>query len=56
MKAQPDLERYKPLVEKDVISKQQCDAAVAAADAAKAAVENAHANGARCGGCGAGCQ
>ena len=28
-KAQADLERYKPLVEKDVISKQQFDAAVA---------------------------
>ena len=37
-KAQADLERYKPLVEKDVISKQQFDAAVAAADAAKAAL------------------
>ena len=35
-KAQADLERYKPLVEKDVISKQQFDAAVAAADAAQA--------------------
>ena len=35
-KAQADLERYRPLVEKDVISKQQWDAAVAAADAAKA--------------------
>jgi membrane fusion protein (multidrug efflux system) len=34
-KAQADLERYKPLVEKDVISKQQFDAAVAAADAAR---------------------
>jgi membrane fusion protein (multidrug efflux system) len=44
LKAQQDLERYKPLVEKDVISKQQYDAAVAAADAAKAAVESAHAN------------
>lgn len=42
-KAQADLERYKPLVEKDVISKQQFDAAVAAADAAKAAVADAHA-------------
>jgi membrane fusion protein (multidrug efflux system) len=30
-KAEADLERYKPLVEKDVISKQQWDAAVAAA-------------------------
>jgi membrane fusion protein (multidrug efflux system) len=35
-KAQADLARYKPLVEKDVISKQQFDAAVAAADAAQA--------------------
>ena len=34
-KAQADLERYKPLVEKDVISKLQFDAAVAAADAAR---------------------
>lgn len=40
-KAQSDLERYKPLVEKDVISKQQFDAAVAAAAAAAAAVQNA---------------
>ncbi len=43
-KAQADLERYKPLVEKDVISKQQFDAAVAAADAAKAALADAHAS------------
>jgi membrane fusion protein (multidrug efflux system) len=43
-KAQADLIRYKPLVDKDVISKQQWDAAVAAADAAKAAVADAHAN------------
>jgi membrane fusion protein (multidrug efflux system) len=43
-KAQADLERYKPLVEKDVISKQQFDAAVAAADATKAAVADAGAN------------
>ena len=35
-KAQADLARYKPLVAKDVISKQQFDAAVAAADAAQA--------------------
>ena len=42
-KAQADLARYKPLVEKDVISKQQFDAAVAAADAAKAAVADANA-------------
>jgi membrane fusion protein (multidrug efflux system) len=43
-KAQADLERYKPLVEKDVISRQQFDAAVAAADATKAAVADASAN------------
>ncbi len=41
VKAQADLERYKPLVEKDVISKQQFDAAVAAADAAKSALSDA---------------
>jgi membrane fusion protein (multidrug efflux system) len=41
IKAQADLERYKPLVEKDVISKQQFDSAVAAADAAKAALSDA---------------
>jgi membrane fusion protein (multidrug efflux system) len=40
-KAQADLERFKPLVEKDVISKQQFDAAVATADAAKAALSSA---------------
>ena len=43
-KAQADLERYKPLVAKDVISKQQFDAAVAAADAAKADLEGAKAS------------
>ena len=43
-KAQADLVRYKPLVEKDVISKQQYDAAVAAADASRAAVADAKAN------------
>jgi membrane fusion protein (multidrug efflux system) len=43
-KAQADLERYKPLVEKDVISKQQFDAAVATAAADKAALEQAKAN------------
>jgi membrane fusion protein (multidrug efflux system) len=43
-KAQADLERYKPLVAKDVISKQQYDAAVAAADATRAAVADAHAS------------
>jgi membrane fusion protein (multidrug efflux system) len=45
-KAQADLQRYKPLVEKDVISKQQFDAAVAAAAAAAAAVQDAEANAA----------
>lgn len=43
-KAQLDLERYRPLVEKDVISKQQFDAAVATADGNKAALEQAQAN------------
>jgi len=42
-KAEADLARYKPLVEKDVISKQQYDAAVAARDGAKAALNNAQA-------------
>jgi membrane fusion protein (multidrug efflux system) len=42
-KAQADLERYKPLVEKDVISKLQYDAAVDAADATKAALADARA-------------
>ncbi|MGH9604900.1 MAG: HlyD family secretion protein [Terracidiphilus sp.] len=40
-KAQSDLERYKPLVEKDVISKQQYDAALAAEEASQAAVADA---------------
>jgi membrane fusion protein, multidrug efflux system len=44
VKAQADLTRYKPLVEKDVISKQQFDAAVAAADAAKASLADAKAS------------
>jgi len=43
-KAQADLERYKPLVAKDVISKQQFDSAVAAADGAQAALADARAN------------
>jgi membrane fusion protein (multidrug efflux system) len=43
-KSQLDLQRYKPLVEKDVISKQQFDAAVASADGNKAALEQAKAN------------
>jgi membrane fusion protein, multidrug efflux system len=41
VKAQADLARYTPLVEKDVISKQQFDAAVDAADADKAALADA---------------
>ncbi len=43
VKAQADLDRYRPLVEKDVISKLQFDAAVAAADSAKAALDDAQA-------------
>ncbi len=43
-KAQSDLTRYKPLVERDVISKQQYDAAVAAADATKAALADTRAS------------
>jgi membrane fusion protein (multidrug efflux system) len=42
-KAQADLKRYKPLVEKDVISKLQFDAAVATADADNAALADARA-------------
>ncbi len=38
VKARLDVERYTPLVEKDVISKQQFDAAVAQADGTSAAV------------------
>jgi len=41
LKANQDLDRYKPLVAKDVISKQQFDAAVANADATKAALNDA---------------
>jgi membrane fusion protein (multidrug efflux system) len=41
IKANQDLDRYKPLVAKDVISKQQFDAAVANADATKAALNDA---------------
>jgi membrane fusion protein (multidrug efflux system) len=44
IKAQADLARYTPLVQKDVISKQQYDAAIAAADAAKAALADAKAS------------
>ena len=43
-KAQSDLARYRPLVEKDVISKLQFDAAVAAADADDAALADARAS------------
>ena len=43
LKAQDDVDRYTPLVQKDVISKQQYDAAVAAAAASKAAVAEAEA-------------
>jgi membrane fusion protein (multidrug efflux system) len=43
VKANQDLERYKPLVAKDVISKQQYDAAVAQADATKASLADAQA-------------
>ena len=43
-KAQLDLKRYTPLVEKDVISKQQFDATVATAEAARAALVGAKAN------------
>jgi membrane fusion protein, multidrug efflux system len=43
VKAQQDLERYKPLVAKDVISKQQYDAAVANVDATAASLVDAQA-------------
>ncbi len=43
-KSKLDLERYTPLVEKDIISKQQYDAAVAAAAADQAGVAEAEAN------------
>lgn len=43
-KAKLDLERYTPLVQKDIISKQQYDAAVAAAAADEAGVAEAEAN------------
>ena len=42
-KAQLDLKRYAPLVEKDVISRQQFDAAVAAAASTKAGLADAQA-------------
>ena len=42
-KAQLDVDRYTPLVQKDVISKQQYDAAIATAAATKAAVYEAEA-------------
>ena len=43
-KAQDDVDRYTPLVQRDVISKQQFDAAVAARDGANASVLEAEAN------------
>jgi membrane fusion protein (multidrug efflux system) len=43
-KAQDDMDRYTPLVQRDVISKQQYDAAVAASIAAKSQVLEAQAN------------
>ena len=43
-KAQLDLQRYTPLVERDVVSKQQFDAVVATAASAKAKVAAAQAN------------
>ena len=43
-KTRLDLERYTPLVEKDIISKQQYDGAVAAASANEANVNEAEAN------------
>jgi membrane fusion protein (multidrug efflux system) len=43
-RAKSDLDRYTPLVQKDIISKQQYDAAVATADADKAAVDEAQAD------------
>jgi membrane fusion protein (multidrug efflux system) len=44
LKAQIDVDRYTPLVAKDVISKQQYDAAVAAATGAQAALDEAERN------------
>jgi membrane fusion protein, multidrug efflux system len=44
VKAQNDVQRYKPLVERDVISKQQYDSAVAAAQSAQAEVTSAQDN------------
>jgi membrane fusion protein (multidrug efflux system) len=44
LKAQLDVDRYTPLVQKDVISKQQYDAAVAAASGTTAAVLEAQAD------------
>jgi len=44
VKADLDVQRYTPLVQKDVISKQQFDAAVAAAAAARASVAEALSN------------
>ena len=46
LKAQTDVDRYTPLVARDVISKQQYDAAVATATAAQASVDEAQRNAA----------
>lgn len=43
-KAQSDLKRYKPLVERDIISKQQYDSALAAANSSEAALTGARAD------------
>ena len=47
-KAQLDLERYTPLVQRDVVSKQQYDAVVATAASAKANVAAAQRESASC--------
>jgi membrane fusion protein, multidrug efflux system len=44
LKAQLDVDRYTPLVQKDVISKQQYDAAIATANADTASVQEAQAD------------
>ncbi len=46
LKAQTDVDRYTPLVARDVISKQQYDAAVATATSAQASVDEAQRNAA----------
>ena len=49
LKAQTDVDRYTPLVARDVISKQQYDAAVATATAAQASVDEAQRSAAAAG-------